>query len=391
MTAVNVPRTPPLTTRVRSPRARRRLGALGILATLLVLTACSRVTGPVPTEARTLNLYAWAEYFPDAMLRRFESETGISVNYSFLDSNDVAETTLSAGHSGFDLVTVNASPHLGRQIPKGLWLKLDKSKIPNLRNADPKILELLARVDPGNQFAVPWFWGTTGIIYNPDLVRAALPAAPFDSLGLVFDPALVARLKSCGVTVLDSWVDIMPMLARYLGQPDLSAAPQPLAEVSARFAAIRPFLKRVTTAGYYEQVARGELCVAIGYSADAMVARRRAAEAQWPVRIDFAQPREDVPVYIDSFAIPADAPHPENALRFINFAMQADVSAEAATATGFATANAAAYARLDPGLRDNTIVYPSPATRARFWLGRSYSMDETRQFARSWLRMKTGT
>ena len=378
---------------VRAGWARRcaRIGRFVAFACLgTALAACHPTEAPRATPRRVLNLYSWAEYFPGSVLRQFETETGIKVNYSVFDSNDAAETTLSAGHSGFDLVTVNASPHLGRQIPQGLWAPLDKSRLKNLANLDPKILQMLGRVDPGNRYAVPYMWGTTGIIFNPDQVRELMPNAPVDSLEMIFNPTIAGRLAPCGISVLDTWLDILPMISKYLGQPDVLANPQSLAETVQAFRRARPFIRRINTTGYYEQLARGELCVAIGFSADAIAAQRRAREIGSGVGLEFRQPREVVPMYIDAFAIPADARNAAEALQFIDFTLRPDIGAQLGTSTGFAIANAAGVARLDPSLRNNPIVYPPSTVQDRFVLDRGYTMEETRLLSRTWLRVKTG-
>jgi putrescine transport system substrate-binding protein len=366
------------------------VGWLAVLAAGCSLPACGPSDNGPPAQDRVLNLYSWAEYFPDSVIRKFETETGIKINYSVFDSNDVAETTLSAGQSGFDLVTVNASPHLGRQIPKGLWRPLDRSKLHNLGNVDAKLLEMLARVDPGNRYAIPYMWGTTGLIYNPDKIHSLMPDAPVTSLAMILRPDLAARFKSCGISVLDTWVDMLPIISGYLGQPDLSAEPGALGAVAQTFARVRSSIRRVTSSGYYDQLARGELCVSVGYSADAMVARRRAAELGNGIRIEYSQPDETVQVYIDAYAIPATARNADAALRFIDFTLRPDIGAEIAGSTGFAIANSAAIERLAPELRNNHIVYPTAEVRERFTLGRGYGMEETRMFSRTWLRMKTG-
>jgi putrescine transport system substrate-binding protein len=368
----------------------RLVECLWVLIAGCSLTACGSADKALPAQDRVLNLYSWAEYFPDSVIRKFEAQTGIKVNYSVFDSNDVAETTLSAGQSGFDLVTVNASPHLGRQIPKGLWRPLDLSKLRNLGNVDTKLLEMLVRVDPGNRYAIPYMWGTTGLIYVPDKIRSIMPDAPVTSLAMIFRSDLAAQFKSCGISILDSWVDMLPLISAYLGQPDLSVEPGALGAVANTFARVRPNIRRVTSSGYYDQLARGELCLSLGYSADAMVARRRAAELKNGMRIEYSQPIETVQVYIDAYAIPATARNVDAALQFIDFTLRPDIGAEIARATGFAVANSAAVERLDPELRNNHIVYPPPEVRERFTLGRGYSMDETRMFSRTWLRMKTG-
>ncbi len=352
---------------------------------------CTLRAGPVycAQEEAVLNVYSWAEYFPAPMLRRFEAETGIHVNYTVMDSNDVMETTLSAGHSGFDLVTVNASPHLAREIPKHLWQPLDKAHIRTIGNADPSVMRTLQRVDPGNRYAIPWMWGTVGVMFSPDKVRAA-SSTPSRAIDKVFRPEVVARYQDCGVTVLDSWVDVLPALSAWLGHQELSADAASLHELAAAFHAIRPYLRRISTAGYYQQLGEGESCVALGYSGDAMIARRLANDAANGVRVDYAFPETQVGIYVDSFAIPADAPHPANAHAFIEYAMRPEVSAEVAAYIGFATGNAAAIPLLPVAVRENAGIYPPPEVRARFSLGRAFTPAEERAFGRAWLRMKTG-
>jgi putrescine transport system substrate-binding protein len=357
---------------------------------LFAIGGCMLASVAWAEPAGVVNIYSWAEYFPPSILRKFEAETGIKVNYAVMDNNDVMETTLSAGHSGFDLVTVNASPHLGREIPKHLWRKLDKSRLRNLGNADPSILKALRRVDPENAYAIPWMWGTLGVMYNPALVRPRLPPGGVRVIDMVFKPEVVARFRDCGVTILDWWGDVLPMLSAWLGQPELSADPASLQALASAYKAIRPSIRRVTTSGYYQQLAEGEICVAIGYSGDAMIARRLVAEASSDVKIEYAFPEGAVDIFVDSFAIPADAPHPEAALRFIDFALRPEIAAEAAAYIGFAVGNAAAIPLLDASMRDNPAIYPPPEVRERFSMGRPYTAAEERAFARAWLRMKTG-
>jgi putrescine transport system substrate-binding protein len=361
-----------------------------VAAAVVGLAACAKQVPAGGDDGKVLNLYTWAEYFPSAVIGEFEAETGIKVNYSTLDSNDVAETTLSAGHSGFDLVTVNASPHLGRQIPKGLWLPLELARIPNRVNVDPGVLEVMRRVDPKNAYAIPYVWGTTGIIFNPDKILAIMPDAPVDSLAMIFNPDTAARFRQCGISVLDSWVDILPLISLYLGRRELDADPDSLARISATFARIRPFIRRINTPGYYDQLARGELCLAIGYSADAMAAERLAAQLHTGVHLEYRQPLEGIPMYIDAFAIPSDSRHVGAALEFINFVLRPKVAVELAQTTSFAIANAAAFAQLSPELRNNPMIYPTASARNRLLLDRPFSMEETRLLSRTWLKMKTG-
>jgi putrescine transport system substrate-binding protein len=337
-----------------------------------------------------LNIYAWPEYFPPVLIAKFEAESGIHVNYTVLDSPQMAETLLSVGSSNYDIVTMNAAPELGREIPKGFWKPLDWSKIPNARNADPKIMQLLATVDPKNQHAVPWMWGTTGLMYDVDKIKSILPNAPLDSLGMVLNKDIAAKFAPCGIGMIDSWGDILPMVAKYIGQPRLSAAPAQLDAVVAKLKEIKPYLRRISTSGYYQQLAEGELCLAIGYSGDALIARRMVKESHGTRHIDYSFARESVPFYIDSMAIPADSPNAAGALAFIDFAMRPEISASVTGFIGFATANAAALPFLQPAVRDNTVIYPTAAVRDRFELQEVYSADDMRAFNRAWQQFKSG-
>jgi putrescine transport system substrate-binding protein len=214
--------------------------------------------------------------------------------------------------------------------------------------------------------------------------------APVDSLDMLFQPEVAAQFRQCGISVLDSWVDVLPMISLYLGRKGLDTDPQTLDRISGTFARIRPFIRRINTPGYYDQLARGELCLSMGYSADAMAAQRLAAQLHTGVHLDYRQPREGIPMYIDAFAIPADSRHAEAALRFIDFVLRPEVGAALAQSTSFAIANTAAMARLPQELRGNPMIYPSPSAFDRLLLDRVFSMDETRSLSRTWLRMKTG-
>jgi putrescine transport system substrate-binding protein len=360
------------------------VASLGLGLSLLMTSALSA------DRAKVLNIYAWAEYFPPALIAKFQSETGIHVNYTVLDSPETAETILSVGHSDYDLVTMNAAPELAREIPKGFWKKLDPASLPNMRNADPQVMQLLKSVDPANQYAVPWMWGTTGLIYNSEKIKSTMPNAPLDSLDMVLKKDIAAKFAGCGISMLDSWGDVLPMVSRYLKQPQLSANKAELDAVMAKLQEIQPYLRRISTAGYYQQLAEGELCLAIGYSGDAMVARRMVSESHGSVKIDYSFTREMVPFYIDSMVVPADSPNAAAALAFINFAMRPEVSASVTRFIGFATANAAAVPFLEPEIRNNTLIYPPPAIRSRFELQRVYTPEETRAFTRAWLLFKSG-
>jgi putrescine transport system substrate-binding protein len=368
-----------------APGNTARAAAVGIISLWFGLSSAAAAE-----RAKVLNIYAWAEYFPPALIAKFQTETGIHVNYAVLDSPETAETILSVGHSNYDLVTMNASPELAREIPRGFWKKLDAASLPNARNADPQIMKLLSSVDPGNQYAVPWMWGTTGLMYNSEKIKAIMPNAPLDSLDMVLKPEIAAKFAACGISMLDSWGDILPMVSRYLGQPKLSADQPQLDAVMAKLQQVQRHIRRINTSGYYQQLAEGDLCLAIGYSGDAMIARRMVNESHGSVKIEYSFAREMVPFYIDNLSIPADSPNPAAALAFINFVMQPEISASVTRFIGFATANAAALPFLEPAIRNNTLIYPPAAVRSRFELQHVYTPEETRAFTRAWLRFKSG-
>jgi spermidine/putrescine-binding protein len=229
-----------------------------------------------------------------------------------------------------------------------------------------------------------------GVIYNADKARDLIGTIPANSLDMVLKKDIATKFERCGISILDSWQDILPLVARYLGQAQLSAEPAQLGAVLAKLQEIRPFLRRIATGGYYEQLADGDLCLAIGYSGDAMIARRMAKEGSTNVRVDFAFPAGAVPLYVDSMVIPADSPNSAGALRFINFMMRPEISAEVTRFIGFASGNGAALPFLEPSVRDNGIIYPPAAVRARFDTGRVYSADEMRIFTRAWQRFSSG-
>lgn len=368
---------------MRLPRPTARLCALALCIVV-------PFAAPAADRAHTLNVYSWSDYFPVGVREQFQTETGIHINYTVFDDPDAVETTMAVGHSDYDVVVTNAAPHLGREAPKGFWKKLDQSRIPNARNADPKIMQMLQSVDPGNQYAIPWMWGTTGIMYDRDKIKSLMPTAPLDSLELVFKKELAAKFSKCGISMLDSWVDIMPMVARYLGQRELSTEPAALNAVVAKLQEAKPYLRRIASSGYYEQLANGELCLAIGYSGDAMIARRMIKESQSKRNVEFSHAREAVPLYIDTLVIPADSPNAAAAHTFLNFVMRPGISAAVTRQIGFASGNAAAVELLEPAVRNNPAVFPPDEVRARFFLGRPYSPQETRIFVRAWQRFKTG-
>jgi putrescine transport system substrate-binding protein len=341
--------------------------------------------------SKLLNIYNWSDYIAPDTVARFEHETGIKVNYDVYDSNETLEAKLLAGHSGYDLVVPSASPFLARQIEAGVYLKLDKAKLANYANLDPQILAAAAKADPGNQYGVPYLWGTTGIGYNAAMVRAALgPDAPLDSDKLLFDPANAKKLARCGISLLDSAEELFPAALVYLGRDPLSRTTDDLARAAAVIAAVRPDIRKFNSSEYINDLANGDLCIAYGYSGDVVQARNRAREAKNGVSIAYMIPKEGAMMWIDMMAIPKDAPHPDAALRFIDYILRPETIAAISNAVAYANPNRLATDLVDPALRDDPGIYPPPSVRARLFFDTPVTPRYERLRTRAWTRVKTG-
>jgi putrescine transport system substrate-binding protein len=366
-------------------------GMLARLATSLLLAAA--LAGPaLADETKTLNVYNWSDYIADDTLSRFEAETGIKVNYDVYDSNEVLEAKLMAGRSGYDVVVPSASPFLARQIAAGVYQKIDKAKLTNYGNLDPQILAAAANADPGNQYGVPYLWGTTGIGYNPAKVKAALgPTAPVDSLKLIFDPANAKKLASCGISLLDTPQEMFPAALAYLGRDPLSREKADLDKAAEVIAAIRPFVRKFHSSQYINDLANGDLCVAFGYSGDVIQAKNRAADAKNGVEIAYSIPKEGAMIWIDMMAIPKDAPHPENALKFIDYILRPEVIAAISNSVGYANPNTLALELVDEDIRNNPGIYPPSEIRQHLFFDKPVTPQYERLRTRAWTRVKTGS
>jgi putrescine transport system substrate-binding protein len=338
---------------------------------------------------KVLNVFNWSDYIDPAVIEDFQKETGIKVRYDVFDSNEVLETKLLTGNSGYDIVVPSAY-FLERQIKAGVFGKLDKAKLPNLANLDPDIVQRAAGHDPGGQYGVVYMWGTTGIGFDAGKVKAIMPNAPVDSWSLVFDPAVVSKFKDCGVSVLEDPTDMVGTMLLYLGKDPNSESEADLKLAEERLLAIRPYIRLITSAQYIEALANGEICIAVGYSGDVLQARDRAAEAGKAVDIRFSIPKEGALMWFDTLAIPADARHAANAHLFIDYLLRPDVAARNSDFVNYANANAKATELVNEELRNDTSIYPSAETKARLQANLSKSPDFTRLLNRSWTRFTTG-
>jgi len=357
---------------------------------LFAATAIGLLAGTAyAQEEPVLNVYNWSDYIADDTISNFEAETGIKVNYDVFDSNEVLEAKLLTGHSGYDVVVPSAS-FLERQIQAGLFQKLDKSKLPNLKNMDPDIMQAVSANDPGNQYAVDYMWGTTGIGYNVKEIQDRMPDAPVDSLSIVFDPDIVSKFADCGVSLLDAPTEIIPAALKYLGLDPNSIDPDDLKQAEAAIMKIRPYIRYFHSSQYISDLANGDLCLAIGWSGDVLQARDRADEADNGVEVAYAIPKEGAVVWFDMLAIPADAKHPDNALKFINYIMEPQVAADISNYVYYANGNAAAFPLVDPEVTGDPGIYPPEDVKKNLYSIRAYPQTFDRLLTRAWTRIRTG-
>jgi putrescine transport system substrate-binding protein len=342
-------------------------------------------------EAPELHVYNWSDYIAPDTIANFEKETGIAVTYDVYDGNEVLEAKLLAGNSGYDVVVPSASPFMAREIVAGAFLPLDKAKLPNLSNLDPHMLALAAEADPGNAHGVPYLWSVTGIGYNQELARKALgDDFPTDTLALLFDPALAKKLSQCGIALLDTPQEVFPAALAYLGLDPKSRDLGDLAKAAALLEKIQPYVRKYHSSQYINDLANGDICIALGYSGDVIQARNRADEAENGVKIAFRVPREGAQFSIDMLGIPRDAPHPGNAFRFIDYILRPQVIAAITDAVSYPNPNAAATEFVDPAIRDDPGIYPPQSVERLFYIDLPAPRDYERARTRAWMRVKSG-
>jgi putrescine transport system substrate-binding protein len=358
--------------------------AIGLLGAVIIAS-------PAAGEEARLNVYNWSDYIAPDTITKFEAESGITVTYDVYDGNEVLEAKLLSGRSGYDVVVPSASPFMARQIAARVYRTLDKSQLPNWTNLDPHILDLVAAADPGNAHGVPYLWSDTGIGYNEMQVRAALGnAAPVGGLALIFDPAVAEKLAPCGISLLDTPQEVFPAALAYLGLDPRSRDLDDLDKALATLEKIRPFIRKFHSSQYINDLAGGGLCVALGYSGDVVQARNRAREARNQVAISFRVPKEGAMMSVDMLGIPADAPHPENALRFIDYLLRPDVIADITNAVWYPNPNLPATALVKPEIRDDPSVYPPEDVRRRLYVDLPAPPGYERARTRAWTRLKSG-
>ncbi|UCI29403.1 polyamine ABC transporter substrate-binding protein [Mesorhizobium sp. B4-1-4] len=340
-------------------------------------------------EDRVVNVFNWSDYIDPTIIDDFTKKTGIKVVYDTFDSNEILETKLLAGGSGYDVV-VPSGNFLARQIQAGVFQKLDKSKLPNISNMWNTILERTAKYDPGNEYSINYMWGTVGIGYNVKKVQAALGTDKIDSWDVFFNPDSLKKLSDCGVHVLDSPADIIPAALEYLGLDPNSTSADDIAKAEETLLKIRPYIRKFHSSEYINALANGDICLAIGFSGDVFQARSRAEEAKQGVEIGYSVPKEGAQIWFDQMAIPADAPHVAEAHEFINYMMTPDVIAKSSNAVLYANGNKASQQFVDKALLSDPAVYPDDATLQKLYTVSPYDPKTQRVITRTWTKIVTG-
>jgi putrescine transport system substrate-binding protein len=356
------------------------------LAFLVLGTACLQ---PLSAQERVLNVYNWTDYIDTKLLDDFTRETGIKIVYDTYDSNEMLEAKLLAGKTGYDIV-VPSGTFLQRQIQAGIFQPLDFSKIPNAKGLWPEVAARLAVYDPGNKYAVTYMWYTTGLSYNVDKIRQRLGDMPLDSWDIVFKPEIIKKIADCGVYVLDSPEDLISISLNYQGLNPDSKKSEDIRKAAGLIAQVRPYIKKFHSSEYINALANGDICLAIGWAGDTFQARNRADDAKNGIKITYVIPKEGTLMTFDSFAIPKDAPHVNEAYAFIDFMLRPEVAARNSSITNYANGVIASKPYVDKRVLENPAIYPDEKTMSRLFTITPYDAQIQRIVTREWTRVKTG-
>jgi putrescine transport system substrate-binding protein len=358
---------------------------------LFLTTTATLALGALSATAQEVRVYNWSDYIDEELLTQFEEETGLDLIYDVFDSNEVLETKMLAGGSGYDVV-VPSGTFLQRQIQAGAFQKLDKSKLPNLENMWSVVQERTAKYDPGHEYSINYMWGTTGLGVNVGKVTELLGAdAPVNSWALVFEPENMAKLAECGVHFLDAPAEMIPAALNYIGEDPDSHDPDVIAKVEEVYMGIRPHIQKFHSSEYINALANGDICVAVGWSGDILQARDRAAEADNGVEIVYNAPKEGAQMWFDQMAIPVDAPNPEGAHVFLNFIMDAQNMAKASNYVYYANGNEASKEFLIEDVIGDPAIYPDEETLNNLFTTTPYPANVQRTVTRLWTKIKSGT
>ena len=382
-------------TQRRSHRLSRHLAkwtwlALGLIAISSISTASEQdLIDAAKGTPQKLNIYNWADYIHPDAITRFEEEFGIDITYDIYDSSEIVDTKLMTGRSGYDVV-VHAASFTARLATVGIFHPVDFNKLPNWHHLDPNLIRRADEKYSNGLQGVPFFWGTTGITYNVDLIKERMPNAPLDSSALIFDPEIISKFTDCGISFLDDPTSVIPMAMMYLGYPANSVDLQQLKEVETLVKAVRPYITYFSSTKMLLDLPSEEVCIAMSWSGDYSVASNRAKEAGIDINLDYIIPKEGGGMWFDNMYIPEDAPHRENAYLFLNYMLRPEVIAASTDYIGYANANKSATPLVNPSLTANVAIYPDAETLQRLQTTEVLAPKEERKRSRTWTKIKTG-
>lgn len=360
-----------------------------ITRTILAAVASAGLATIAAAQDRSVNVYNWSDYVDEDVLAEFTEETGIKIVYDVYDNNEIVETKLLAGGSGYDIVVPSAS-NMSRLREAGTLMKLDKSKIPNLVHAWPLIVERLQAYDPGNEYAVNYMWGTTALGLNVDKVKERLGDIPLNTWDILFKPENAEKLADCGIQIIDASDDVVQTALNYLGINPDSKDPADIEKAGELLKSIRPYIEKFHSSEYINGLANGDICLAVGYSGDILQARDRAAEADNDVTVEYVIPKEGALMWFDSFLIPVDAPHPDEAHAFVDFMMRPEIAAKNSNYVYYANGNIDSQKLLNEDVIGDPAIYPDEETLSKLFTTTTYDPMVQRILTRLWTNLKSG-
>ena len=357
-----------------------------MLCSMVLAVSASAVMAAAPV----LNVYNWSDYIAKSTVPGFEKLTGAKVRYDVYDSNDTLQAKMLTGSSGYDVVAPTSN-YMAKQIEAGIYQKLDKTKVPNLKYLDPALMAQVAKADPANAHGVPWAWFTDGLGYNVNKVQSILGKdAPLDNWEMLFNPKYLSRLKGCGVSVVDQANEVFAVALFYMGKNPNSHNPSDIQAAFQLLKKIRPYITQFNSSGYINDLVNGNICMAFGWSGDINIAKRRAQEANKPYKIQYFIPKGGAPVMFDVMVIPKDAPDPALATRWINYIQDPKVNAAITNAVFYPTANMAARKYVNPEIANDPTIYPPASVVKTLFLLQPIPPETLRLMNRLWTQLKTG-
>lgn len=329
-------------------------------------------TPVIHADENSLNVYAWSGEVPDFAIQQFEKETGIKVNFSTYDSNEVMYAKLKADKSnGYDLVQPS-SYYVDRMRRQNMLVEFDKTKLSNLKNLNPLFLH--PAYDPTSSFSMPFVWGITGIFVNKDYHNSNNIKRWAD----FWDKKFVDQLM-----LLDDSREVFSMALMTLGYSANDNNPEHIKQAYLKLKELLPNVKIFNSAPISILIDE-DATIGMVYNADLYKAKKENPQ------LELIYPKDGFVVWVDNFVIPKNAPHRDNAYKFLNFLLRPDVAEAIVLETYFATTNLAAQKLLPADLRDNPIVFPTREIMRHGEFQTDIGDDALALYEKYWERLKMG-